>query len=158
MKAKRIKGKDMMMFFDGEVIALSTSCDLTINANYESTATKDDGIWDDKELTNCTYSGSNDSLMAAEPNAGAATYETLFDALINGTALDLMFGIPQNQNDSGIKTEDNAEGGDSWEQPSGKYYKGRVKITSLAWSAPRDGAATYKVSFESCGPLSSVTL
>lgn len=156
MKAKRIKGKDLMLFLDGKVIALSTSCDLTINANYESTATKDDGIWDDKVLTNCSYTGSNDSLLASDPNTGAQTYDELFDALLQGKSLTMMFGIPQNQNDSGLTTDVNTEGEESWEAPSANYYKGKVKLTSLAWSAPRDGSATFNVSYESCGPLSRV--
>jgi len=143
-----------MMFFDGKVIALSTSCDLTVNANYESTSTKDDGVWDDKVLVNCSYSGSNDSLLAADPNTGAATYDTLFNALINGTKLDMMFGLPSNANDEGLKvSEESEDGEDNWTAPTSKYYKGSIKITSIAWSAPRDGSATYKVSFESCGPL-----
>lgn len=146
-----------MLFLNGKVIALSTGCNLTLNANYESTSTKDDGTWDDKELINCSYSGSNDSLMAAEPNTGVATYKELFDAFIAGTPLDLAFGLPANVNDSGLKADEGDEAGeDSWQVPTSDYYKGKVKLTSIDWSAPRDGSATFKVSFESCGPLSHV--
>ena len=144
----------MMLFLGGEAVALSTSCDLTITANFESTATKDDGVWDDKELVNCTYSGNNDSLYAVKPNEGAATYKKLFDALINGTALEMVFGLAANVNDSGLKkTDASEEGEESWESPVDGCYKGQIKLTSIALTAPRDGAATYKVSFESCGPL-----
>lgn len=148
-KAKRIRGRNFMMFLDDEVICLSTGCDLTISANYTETATKDDGIWNGRELSGISYSGSNDSLMAENANDTALAHDMLFEKMIAGASVVIMFGIPSNQNDEGVP-----DGG--WTAPTTKYYKGSVKITSIAFSAPVDGDMTLNVSFDSDGSLSYV--
>ena len=154
-KANKVRGRDFMMFLQteskGEVVALSTSCSLNVAATYSSTATKDDGVWDDKELDNITFSGSNEALMALDPNDDALVHSALFDALVSGKSVPVQFGVPANkaQGVNGVP-----EGG--WTAPTSKYYKGNVKITGLDFSAPVSGAMTFTVSFEGAGALEYV--
>ncbi len=136
---------------EAEVVALSTSCSLSVQASYSSTATKDDGVWDDKELDNIAFSGSNESLVAMDPGASDLVHSALFEALVSGKSVPMQFGVPAN---SAQGTNGVPEGG--WTAPTEKYYKGNVKITSLEISAPVQGAATFTVSFEGAGALSHV--
>ena len=154
-KAKKIKGRNLMLFLqtdtNAEVVALSTSCSLSVQASYSSTATKDDGVWDDKELDNITFSGSNEALVAMEPGESDLVHAALFEALVSGKSVPMQFGMPANAStgNDGVPT-----GG--WQAPTTNYYKGEVKITSLEVSAPVQGAATFTVSFEGAGALTYV--
>ena len=65
-KAKTLNGKDLMLWIDGKVIALSTSCKINLVANTTDSATKDDGFWDASEIGSMSWSATNESVDSAD--------------------------------------------------------------------------------------------
>jgi hypothetical protein len=151
-KKQIVKGRNFMLWIDSKTIALSTGCDIQIQANYTDSATKDSGVWNNKELDTVSYSGTCDSLMS--PDEKDATLQLIHSALINhviaGDELPVSFGIPTNASTEGIPDATD------WTAPTAGVYTGKCKIISVDIGAPVNGNATLKVSWEGCAKLTPI--
>lgn len=147
MKAKKVNGKDLMLWIEGKVIALSKGCSLALSASMGDSATKDSGIWDDSEVVGISYTMQNQSVYSAdEDRSNDQVYDALFDAMVARQPVGVTFGIPANKSDDGLPAA-------GW-QPSPGCYRGRSFITSLELNGEKGSAASVSVSLQGAGALS----
>ena len=149
MKAKFVKGKDLMLFIGNAAIALASSHKLGIKADTTEASSKDDGIWDDSMVTKMSWEISAEALYSAD--AGVNSYDKLYEEMIKGEPIDVISGVPAN------KAAEMPDGG--WQVPADTqvYYKGKALITSLDVDASKDGAAKMTASLKGVGKLEKHT-
>ena len=98
-KAKSLNGKDLMLWIEDKVVALSTSCKISLAANTVDSATKDDGFWDAAEIGNMNWSATNESVDSADKDRNNDyVYDQLFDLFVAGKPLTITVGFPTNAN------------------------------------------------------------
>lgn len=131
--SKKIKGKDVNLLVDGQVVAASTSCTFTLTANTADAASKTDpgdGLWDNPEFTHYGWQMGNESFVT---NAGALT--SLLTKVISGDArVEVQF-----QADTGLA------------------LKGQAIVTQLSVSAANGEKATLSLSLEGATALTTAT-
>lgn len=142
MKAKQVLGKDLMLFVDGEAIALATSCKLGVSAETIDTQSKDSGMWGEKGVKKLGWNCSSENCFSAD--AGINGYDELFALFVAAEPVDIAFGIPANKS--------NAMPSDGWVLPP-KPYMGKAIITSLELNAPDGDKATFSISLDGTGEL-----
>ena len=131
--SKNIKGKDVNLLVDGQVVAASTSCTFTLTANTADAASKTDpgdGMWDNPEFTHYGWQMGNESFVT---NAG--TLASLLTKVISGDArVEALF-----QADTGLA------------------LKGQAIVTQLSVSATNGEKATLSLSLEGSSGLTTAT-
>lgn len=147
-KAKTLNGKDLMLWIDSKVIALSTSCKINLVANTTDSATKDDGFWDAAEIGSMGWSATNESVDSADKDrTNDYVYDKLFDLFVAGQPVDITVGIPTNKDDKGLP-----EAG--WTAPTtGTFYSGKAQITALDRDGTKGNNASVSVSLTGYGAL-----
>lgn len=134
MSRQIIKGQSVHLLIDvsgtKQLIAASTSCDLSVTVNTTDAAAKDDAgqIWDNPIPTTSEWSMNNESFIC-----DLAFLRTLLDKVING----------------------NAKLSIKWLVTNTFAYIGDAIVSSLKVSAPAEGYATLSLSLEGCTPLTS---
>lgn len=146
-KANVVAGKDLMIFVNGVATALATNHRLAITADTSEAASKDDGAWGASSITKLRWEGSTEALVSMD--AGAESFDTMFDAMIAKAEVTIVSGRPSNISDSGIP-----EAG--WTVPTTNYYSGKALITSLERNDPNGDNSTMSVTFTGVGALSRV--
>lgn len=155
-KAKYVNGKDLMLFIGGKAIALATSCSVAINADLLDASNKDDGCWDAQDVGTLSWEATTDALMSFDADRETdAVYETLFDAMVGRTLVNVTFGLPTN---ASTGCDGLPEAG--WEAPdtaaATPHYTGKAMITSLEATGEKGSAATMRVTLSGNGALSKV--
>lgn len=147
-KAKSLNGKDLMLWVDGKVIALSTSCKISLATNTVDSATKDDGTWDAPEVGNMNWSATNESVDSADASrTNDQVYDKLFELFVSGKLIDVTIGIPSNKNDEGVPE-------DGWTAPTtGAFYKGKAIMTALDRDGTKGQSGSVSVSLQGVGAL-----
>nr|DAU18687.1 MAG TPA: major tail protein [Caudoviricetes sp.] len=149
-KAKSLNGKDLMLWIEDKVIALSTSCKISLAANTVDSATKDDGFWDAAEIGNMNWSATNESVDSADKDrTNDYVYDKLFDLFVAGKPLDITVGFPTNASNDGLP-----EAG--WTMPTSGMYQGKAHITALDRDATKGSNASVSVSLTGYGALKKV--
>lgn len=134
MSRQIIKGQSVHLLIgmsgSKQLIAASTSCDLSVTVNITDAAAKDDPgqIWDNPIPTTSEWSMNNESFIC-----DIAFLRTLLDKVING---DAKLSI-------------------KWLVTNTFAYIGDAIVSSLKVSAPAEGYATLSLSLEGCSPLIS---
>lgn len=146
-KAKTLRGKDLMVFLDGKAQALATNCQLTITRETIDAKTKDDGQWNDADPGDMGWEISTDALVSADVDA--ESFDKLFDAMISGTPVQIVFGVPTNKSDSGVPD-------DGWKAPTAGCYTGSLTITQLQLTGQKGDNAQYSMSGTGKGELKRV--
>lgn len=139
-----IKGKDLMIFDStGISYAYATSHTLSITTETLETSTKDNGQWNDTIVNKYSWEVTSENLYTE------SGYESLFDSMVLGKAVTVMFGI---------KAEDDTIGNvvdgtfPYWTNGT-KYYEGKALVTSLAVNASNGDIATINITFTGVGKL-----
>lgn len=146
-KARVLEGKDLMLWLGGKVVALSTSCSLNLEGQTQDAATKDDGVWNDTEISNRSWNVSNESFDAVdETRTTDHVFDDLFDLFVAGTKVDVTVGVPTNKAADGVPE-------DGWAEPTAKCYKGKAVITSLSRTGAKGSNGSVSVSLSGCGAL-----
>jgi hypothetical protein len=124
-KKKSLKGRDLMLWIAGKVVALSTTCKLSLTADTQDSSCKDDGIWGNSEVGKRGWTATNDSIDT--PDA-ATTYDQVFDTLFelytSDEPVEVTVGVPTNQSDEGLPDA-------GWTAPTVNCYTGKALITAL---------------------------
>jgi hypothetical protein len=150
-RKKTLKGKDLMLWVAGKVVALSTGCKLSLTVSTQDAATKDDGVWDSAEVGSMGWSATNDSVDTADAATSTdQVYDTLFDLYVAGEPVEITVGIPSNQNDTGVP-----EAG--WKAPTTGCYKGKALITALDRDGTKGNNGSISLTLTGVGALSRVT-
>ena len=149
--ANIIKGDELMLFKGATALAYATSHTLTITGNTVDISSKDHGYWGAKEIGNITWEISSENLYTEND------YAALFNAMIEKTPIDVVFGHAANYNLNGLS---GVNGGVtdtpvSWTKGAG--YGGKAVITNLTANANTGENATYSVTLTGCGALSAVS-
>lgn len=145
----KIKGGDMMLFFNAKSIAYATSHTLEISGETADTSNKDEGggDWASQELNLLSWTASSENMYSTDGKG--ENFDNLFDLMVAKTPVDAVFAKKQET------TSEPAENG--WTPASANGYKGKCVITSLSLNAPNGEYATYTVNFTGVGPLTKVT-
>lgn len=150
MKAKKINGKDLLIFIGGKAVALTTDTSLSLRADTVDAATKDDGLYDNQEIGKLGWSATNDSYYAVDSDADAGKVgEELIDAMLAAEPVEVIWGSPAN-----ATKEDLPDGG--WTVPTDNAYKGTAIITQLDIKATNGQKATCSLSLQGQGPLTKI--
>ena len=142
-QAKKLKGKDLMLFVKGKAIALATNHTLKLTADTSDSSTKDSGQWGDEEITKMSWEVTSENVCSAD--ADVNSYEAMLDLMIAGEPVDVKFGIPAN-----ISPNEVPDGG--WTAPT-TYYGGSALIKSVDVNAPNGENATMSISLGGKGQL-----
>lgn len=146
-----VKGNQLMLFKGGFSIAHATSHKFTMTAKSSSVSDKDGGLFATNQVTGLSWEITADHLYTVKE------YDSLFDSLIVGDAVDVVFGLPSDYNVSGLVAEDDGPT-KGWTAPTTGMYSGKVLITSLATTANAGDNATYSVTFTGTGAINRVTV
>lgn len=136
-----------MIFVGGKATALATSHRISVTADASEAASKDDGAWASSTVTKLHWEGSTEALVSMD--AGADSYDAMFDKMIAREEVEIVSGQPNNASDDGVPS-------DGWKAPATKYYKGKALITSLERNDPNGENSTMSVTFTGVGKLERV--
>lgn len=150
MKRKMLQGQALMLWLGSKVIALSKSCSINIAVELGDGNTKDDGLWDSGDIVGASFSLENQSVASADEAVGIdLVYKELYQMMLSDNPITASWGVPSNINVNGLPNE-------GWRLPSGGYYKGPVRITSLNWDGTKGSQSTISVSLQGVGPIEPV--
>lgn len=149
-KAKKVDGKDILIFIGGKAIALTTDTTLSLKADTQDTSSKDDGIDGEKEITQLNWSASNDSYYSADERTADVVGDDLMDAFWKREVVEVVVGTPTNKSDSEVPTE-------GWTAPTiSGGWKGKAIITTFDLKATNGQKATCSLSLEGIGRLTKL--
>lgn len=151
-----IQGSDVLVFMGGKALAYATNSSISLSADSTDVSHKDYGSgWNNSVITSRSWEMTTDALYAEDVLSGAGgTFETLFDAYINGTEVEVVFGATTN---AGATTRNPNVPAEGWTFSSHTSYKGKARVTSLSVSAGVGDNATYSVTFTGLGPVEKVS-
>lgn len=164
-----IKGGDLMLFMNGKSIAYATNHTLNISAETVDTSNKDigAGVWQSQEIGILSWTGTSENLYAIDSTGDSEsgkignTYETLFDAMVAKTPVDIVLATEGNSTNfadgkiTNVYTAEQTASNGYWTAGS-PSYEGKAIITSLELNAPNGEDATFSVEFTGHGPLNKV--
>lgn len=130
-----IKGRNVLLWIDDQVISGSTDCEFTIKANTADVASKTDagdGMWDKPELVNYDFTCSNQSFLCDQTSLKA-----LLNKVVNGNATVNVMMCPSGGYIIG-----------NW-----NAIKGSAIISQVQIDAPNGDKAKVSLSFEGNGAL-----
>lgn len=139
---KVIKGDELMVFKNSKSIAFATAHSLTVTGNTVDIASKDHGFWGASEVGSLTWEITTENLYTAN------AFDDLYDAMVNNTPLDVIFGPAANYDKNGI---DNST--ESWTPATKGIYTGQAIITSLTANANTGENATFSATLTGQGAL-----
>lgn len=148
-KAKSLKGKDLMLWIGGKVVALSKSCDVSLSMATTDENTKDDGDWDASGVGTKSWTVNNESVDSADARrTNDMVYGDLFDLFVAGTPVEVTVGLPTNASDNDYPTE-------GWTEPinGDNVYGGNALITSLNRKGDKGDNVNVTVSLKGVGPF-----
>lgn len=140
-----LKGDELMLFKDKKSIAYATSHVLTITGNTVDIASKDHGFWGASEVGSLTWEITSENLYTQD------AYDTLFDAMVACTPIDVAFGKVANYDKNGINNETANWAPDTATEGSVKY--GKAIITSLVANANTGENATFSITLTGQGAI-----
>ena len=139
------RGNEMMLFLDGQSLALATSHTLTVTADTVDISTKDHGYWGASDIGNMSFEITSENLYVD------TDYDKLFDAMLQKEPIDAVWGKAKNYDENGLGDSDSY-----WDAPEDKYYTGKVVITSLTQNANTGENVTYSVTLTGHGAIQRI--
>ena len=146
MKRPALPGKDLMLWINGKVIALSKSC--SINSDYQvgDSNTKDDGLFAGGSIVGASWTMENQSVASASETAGNdLAYEALKRLADAGQPVEVSVGVPSNINNDGVP--------DAGWQRSAHYEYGQALITNIRREYAKGSDGSISISLQGVGPL-----
>ncbi len=155
MSKTLLRGSDAMIFVNGKVIALATTCNVEVTTNTIEARTKDSAYGPDPEFDYSSFTGSSESFVGANGEEyHELTAANLLDLQLAGEKVLFAFGVVA-RTSIGI-----ANVGwrpiDALPKPYLKVYQGEAWIKSVSITNPNDSKSTITVNFEGAGPLTVV--
>lgn len=149
-KAKKINGKDLLIFIGGKAVALTTDTTLSIKVDTVDAATKDDGLFDAQEIGKLGWSATNESFYSIDEDVSAGVVgDQLIDAMLARQPVEVIWGTPKNATDGDLPA-----GG--WTTPGAGARKGTAIITQLDIKATNGQKATCSMTLQGQGGLAKV--
>lgn len=134
-----MKGQNLRIFVGEKCFAKATSCTIHVQADTESSSTKDDtGDWASNEVVGKSWDFQVDSLVVVDADA---TGKTAVDAIgLIGTVVSAKFDITTGTNNRGATN-------------STIKHSGKAIIQDFSLNAPNRQNATYSLKGVGTGPL-----
>lgn len=148
-KRKSVEGKDLMLFLDGNTVALATSCSINVSRNMDEASSKDDGSWRTVTPGDASWDISAESLFSPDgedETQKQVAFPDLFAALVEGKELEAHFTVAENASSNGLP-----DGG--WTPKAGEGYKGKCYVNASSINAAKGSASSSSFSFTGNGPL-----
>jgi len=138
-------GRDLMLFDENDhSFAYSTNHQLALQIETQSIATKDNGIFDSKYVSNISWEITSENLATSE-------YHNLFYYAITHDPIKVKFGIKQEVAENITVADGNLP---YWTLDGEQlYYVGKVIINSLQLSANNGEKASYSITLSGVGKL-----
>lgn len=150
-----LRGSDAMLYANGKVIALATSCNVEVTTNTVEARTKDSAYGPDAEFDYCSFTASSESFVGTNGEGFAEhTAASLLDLQLAGEKVRLAFGV--------VARDSRGVAAPGWRhidaipKPYLKVYEGYAWIKSVSITNPNDSKSTITVNFEGAGPLNVV--
>lgn len=152
-------GKYLMLFVNGQTIALATSCSLNSNAKLNDARTKDDPTGPANEFDGIEWTLSSENMVGVDPAGVAMTHASLMRLHLQGALVDVRFSMAS---PDGTNVASGAQPDEGWTQyPSQKAendygvtaFGGKAYIESVQLNAPVEGKATMTVNLKGEGDL-----
>ena len=140
-----INGSAIMAFINGKSIALATNHTLSISSDQIDVSCKDMGSFSASMPGKVSWEITTENLYAIED------FNTLFEAMINKTPVEIKYGEPVDYSVNGLANSDFY-----WSEPTENYYVGKAVITSLQQNAPNGEIATASCTFSGYGKIEYV--
>ena len=137
-----MKGIDMLVKIDDEVVALQKGATLNRSADTIENTTKTSNGWKEFEASFKSWSIDCDGLYTLPTATGTTSFRAMEDAFVNGDQVDVEFVLAD---DEGLSTGDTTG------------YTGKAIIVDFPLEAPQDDSVTFSVSFQGTGALSEIT-
>lgn len=157
MAAKRIDGRDLMLFRVGEdgksspkAFACAETCSISVTSETESISDKDASAFDEIDLKKISYEMSTTTLIA---EVGAA-YD-IIEAQLKGEKFAVLFALAANASKSAVEDVE----GKAWTPvKDGKLdgFYGVVMVSSAQIEASNDGKAKLSITLKGAGELKRI--
>ena len=132
-----INGKDLIVKIGDDKIVCSTSATLNVNQATIEASCKDSGGWINAVAGSKDWTISADGLYDLHPGTNETSFDDLFDDLVAGTAVEIIFG--------------GADTGDA-------IYTGAAYIVSTSLTGANDEIASFSAEFKGNGALTKSTV
>ena len=145
--AKKLRGRDFMVFVGGKAVTMATSHSLNLTAQTDDTSSKDDGLASNPEVISTSWEAQTDALIPADEAPGD-TFDELFDLFVAGDPVAVILGVPANHSDGEVPQA-------GWTVPGNTqvYYSGNAIISSLSRNDPNGQNATMSMTLTGKGVL-----
>lgn len=149
-QAKKIRGKNFLIFVDGKALALTTETTLALTGETQDGTTKDDGIWQAQDIAAMSWQAQNSSFYSADKDYTAGVVGAkLMELMLAAEPVDIVVGVPTNASNGEVP-----EAG--WTQPEeGTYgtFSGKGVITELQLTGNVGEMAQCSMTVEGYGQL-----
>lgn len=169
MATTKIKGGRIMMFVhtgegseetinDYESLAFATNHSLSISADTVDTSNKDvSGDWATSESGTKSWTLSSENFYSV--SAGTNAYEYLYNNMVSGTPIKLVYGNSDDVNlNTGTIDKQEIDANGKWHpiEAQGVIYKqGSALVTSLSLDANNGEYAKFSAELTGVGPLTN---
>ena len=138
-------GSAIMLFLNGQSLALATNHSLSISADQIDISNKDCGSFGSSMPGKVTWEITTEAMYVLDD------FNTLFTAMLEKTPIDIVYGEAADYAVEGLEDSD-----DYWAAPTENCYTGKVVITSLQQNAPNGEIATYSCTMQGYGKIEYV--
>lgn len=141
-----IKGGEIILFNGSTQIAFAQTHTLSITGETQDVSNKDvgGGDWQSSEVSKLSWEISAEHMV----NADGSNFDTLYDAMVAMTPLDVVLAKSTGTESGGVTT---------WTAGNAFGYKGKVTITSLELTAQNGEYATFSATLQGSGALKKVS-
>lgn len=126
----KFNGTDLLVFVDGNAVAHSNTCTITINQNQVDATDKDSSRWDEFINGQRNWTVDVDGLVDYSTSVNAN--ELFDDAITANASVTLIFSTAVS---------------------GARYYSGSANVASLTETGDLDAPASFSVSFQGTGAL-----
>lgn len=137
-----MKGIDILIKIDDEVVALQRGATLNRSAETYDTTTKTSGGWKEFVASLKEWSIDCDGLYTLPKASGTSSFRALEDAFVNGEPVAVEFALA---------TETGVTAGDTI------GFSGLAYIVDFPLEAPQDDSLTFSVTLQGTGELTEIT-
>lgn len=148
-QARKVKGKNFLIFVGGKALALTTDTTLTLSAETADASSKDDGIWQKQDVGSMSWQAQNTSFYSVEEDRTADVVGAqLMQTMLAGEPVDITVGVPTNASNDEVPEE-------GWTAPTTAFgtYKGKGIITELEIQGTNGEMATCSMTVQGYGQL-----
>lgn len=145
------RGEAVMLWIDGKVVALSTSCAISYNTNMIDGSSKDDGSNENQTPGTLSWSATNDFILTGDKRTSDLDFEALLDLWQRKQPIVVTRGVPTGWDGSDLEKK-----GSAWAAPTTGVRRGKAYITSMSETHQKGQNSTGNISLQGIGEWEKV--